>query len=67
MVPAKIPLGMTEGEYWAVAREERAALSSGEGGEGRLRGLLDDSGGWREVRSALGDVERGYQGYREQF
>ena len=68
VVPAKIPMGMTEGEYWAVAlEEERTAFFNEQGGERRLRGLVDDGGGWREVRSALGDVERGYQGYREQF
>lgn len=49
-VPAKIPLGMTENEYWAMKELE------GDVGDIRLYGL-DEERGWREVRNALPDVE----------
>jgi hypothetical protein len=54
---------MTEGEYWAVAQEdERIAYEEG-GSPVRFRGLADDGGEWREVRSVLNEVERGYRRY----
>jgi hypothetical protein len=62
-VPAKIPLGMTEAEYWAVAQEEERISYEEAGSPVRLRGLVDDGGEWREVRSALHEAERGYRRY----
>ena len=56
-VPAKIPLGMTEEEYWAVAEEEVMIAEERGGAEVRYRGL--DGDGWREMREALPEV-----GYR---
>jgi len=47
-VPAKIPIGMTEREYWAVTELENENLVY----DVHLRGLHDDNG-WREMRSAL--------------
>lgn len=52
-VPAKIPLGMSEREYWATREidesvDEGLQMSS-------LRGLHDD-GGWREMRDALPSI-----------
>ena len=52
-MPAKIPLGMTEREYWAVTQiEERDEDIH----DLRLRGLNDDSR-WREMRNALPDFD----------
>jgi len=53
-VPAKIPLGMTEREYWAMTELEEE--ESGSHGDVRLRGLNDDNG-WREMRNALPDFD----------
>ena len=47
-VPAKIPIGMTEREYWAVTELEDEDVVH----DLHLRGLNDDSG-WREMRSSL--------------
>jgi hypothetical protein len=46
-IPAKIPVGMTEREYWAMEQVE-LQRDLEEVGERRLRGLTGD--GWREVR-----------------
>jgi hypothetical protein len=54
---------MTEAEYWAVAQEEERISYEEAGSPVRLRGLVDDGGEWREVRSALHEAERGYRRY----
>jgi hypothetical protein len=48
-VPAKIPLGMTEREYWQVNDLQENV------GDVRLHGL-DDDHGWREMSNALPNV-----------
>jgi hypothetical protein len=51
-VPAKIPLGMTEREYWQVTELEEEEEERGGHADVRLRGLNDDNG-WTEMRNAL--------------